>query len=110
MAEYTTPKEVFASLPTRFNKEAAKGMAPTVYQFVLTGDTPMECNVTIENQTCTVQEGKHASPNITITMNGKDYLDMANGKLNPMQAFMGGKFKIAGDMMLAMKMQTLFPQ
>ena len=27
MAEYTTPKEVFASLPTRFNKEAAKGMA-----------------------------------------------------------------------------------
>jgi len=110
MAEYTTPQEVFAAMPGRFNKDAAKGMAPTVYQFVITGDNATDCHVVIENQTCTVQEGKHASPNITVTMNSKDHVDLANGKLNPMQAFMAGKFKVAGDMMLAMKMQTLFPQ
>lgn len=110
MAEFTSPSEVFDNLPGRFNKDAAKGMAPTVYQFDLTGDQATQRHVVIENQACTVNEGKHASPNITITMNSQDYVDMANGKLNPMQAFMAGKFKIAGDMMLAMKMQSLFPQ
>ncbi|MGH7966232.1 MAG: SCP2 sterol-binding domain-containing protein [Candidatus Binatia bacterium] len=110
MAEFTNPKDVFEQMPTRFNKEAAKGMAPTVYQFVLTGGQATEYHVVIENQTCTAQEGKHPSPNITITINAQDYMDMANGKLNPMQAFMGGKLKVAGDMMLAMKMQSLFPQ
>lgn len=110
MAAYTSPTEVFENLPSRFNKEAAKGMAPTVYQFDLTGDNATQRHVIIENQACTVKDGKHASPSITITMNSQDYVDLANGKLNPMQAFMAGKFKIAGDMMLAMKMQTLFPQ
>lgn len=110
MAEFTTPKEVFENLPTRFNKDAAKGMAPTVYQFDLTGDKAAQYQVLIENQTCAVKEGKHDKPNITITVSGQDYVDIANGKLNPMQAFMAGKFKVAGDMMLAMKMQSIFPQ
>lgn len=107
---FTNPKEVFEQMPTRFNKEAAKGMAPTVYQFDISGDAASQYHVVIENQTCSVKEGKHEKPSITISMNSADYLAMANGTLNPMQAFMGGKLKVAGDMMLAMKMQSLFPQ
>ena len=63
---------------------------------------------TIANETIEVKHGKHASPNITITMKEVDYLDMINGKLNGQMAFMTGKLKIAGDMGLAMKMQSLF--
>jgi putative sterol carrier protein len=109
MAEMTTLKEVFEGMQANFNKEAAKGLT-TVYQFDLIGDQVAQYHLIIENETCTLKEGKHTSPSITITVAGQDYLDMANGKLNPQMAFMSGKLRIAGDMMLAMKMQSLFPQ
>lgn len=64
----------------------------------------------IENETCTVKEGKHPAPSITVSMAGQDYLDMVNGTLNPTSAFMSGKLKVAGDMGLAVKMQSLFPR
>src|SRR2546421_12231143 len=63
---------------------------------------------TVANEAIDVKPGKHASPNITITMKESDYLDMVNGKLNGQMAFMTGKLKIAGDMGLALKLQTLF--
>ena len=64
---------------------------------------------TVANETIDVQHGQHAAPNITITMKESDYLDMINGKLNGQMAFMTGKLKIAGDMGLALKLQSLFP-
>lgn len=65
---------------------------------------------TVANEKIDVQTGKHAAPNITITMKENDYLDMINGKLNGQMAFMTGKLKIAGDMGLALKLQSLFQQ
>jgi putative sterol carrier protein len=65
---------------------------------------------TVANEQIDVQTGKHAAPNITITMKEGDYLDMINGKLNGQMAFMTGKLKIAGDMGLALKLQSLFQQ
>lgn len=65
---------------------------------------------TVANEQIDVQPGKHAAPNITISMKESDYLDMINGKLNGQMAFMTGKLKIAGDMGLALKLQSLFQQ
>jgi putative sterol carrier protein len=65
---------------------------------------------TVANESIDVQRGKHASPNITLTMKESDYLDMINGKLNGQMAFMTGKLKITGDMGLALKLQSLFQQ
>jgi putative sterol carrier protein len=41
-------------------------------------------------------------------MAAKDYLDMLAGKLNGQMAFMTGKLRIAGDLGLALKLQSLF--
>jgi len=79
-----------------------------VIQFNLTGDGGGNYYVTIKDGTCTVSEGTHQSPNMTMTMAAQDYVDMITGKLNGQMAFMSGKLKIAGDMGLAMKMQSLF--
>ena len=100
-------KEIFNQMPANINADAAKGMN-SVIQFNLTGDGGGNYYVEIKEGTANVQEGSHASPNMTMTLAASDYVDLINGKLNGQMAFMSGKLKIAGDMGLAMKMQTLF--
>lgn len=95
-------------MPNRFNKEAAKGLN-AVYQFDLSGDGGGKWHVIIKDENCEVKEGPAASPpSITISMTAQDYLDMISGKLNGQMAFMTGKLRIAGDMGLALRMQSLF--
>jgi len=103
----TAVKEIFSQMPTNFNADAAKGMN-SVIQFNLSGDGGGNYHVIIKDGACSVAEGSHASPNMTMTMAAQDYVDMITGKLNGQMAFMSGKLKIAGDMGLAMKMQSLF--
>jgi putative sterol carrier protein len=103
----TSCKQAFDMMPSRFNKEASKGLN-AVYQFDLSGDGGGKWYVVIANEQCQVSEGAHASPNITISMTAQDYLDLVTGKLNGQVAFMTGKLRIAGDMGLALRMQSLF--
>ncbi len=44
----------------------------------------------------------------TVSVDFDDFLKLAQGQLDPMMAFMSGKLKVAGDMSVAMKLQTLF--
>lgn len=67
-------------------------------------------HIIIANETLEDRDGKHPSPNTTITMNQQDFLEMINGRLNGQMAFMSGRLKIAGDMGLALKLQGLFRQ
>jgi putative sterol carrier protein len=109
MAAPASCKEAFDLMPSSFNKEAAKGL-DAVYQFDLSGDGGGKWYVTVKNETCDVKEGTHASPNITISMASQDYLDMVAGKANGQMLFMTGKLRIAGDLGLALRMQSLFQQ
>jgi putative sterol carrier protein len=36
-----------------------------------------------------------------------DFVDMVEGRLNGMNAFMSGKLKVEGDMSIAMKLQSI---
>ena len=100
-------KEIFSQMPNQINADAAKGMN-SVIQFKLGGEGGGNYYVEIKDGTAKVSEGEHASPNMTMTLAASDYVDLIGGKLNGQMAFMSGKLKIAGDMGLAMKMQTLF--
>jgi putative sterol carrier protein len=81
-----------------------------VYQFDLSGDGGGKWYAAIKNDACAVTEGAHASPNITISMAAQDYLDMINGKANGQMLFMSGKLRIAGDLSLALRLQSIFQQ
>ncbi|XP_019878178.1 SCP2 sterol-binding domain-containing protein 1 isoform X2 [Aethina tumida] len=49
-------------------------------------------------------EGK---PNTTLTISDEDFMLLAEGKLNPQTAFMKGKLKVTGNIMLAQKLAPL---
>ncbi|MFT7588585.1 MAG: putative sterol carrier protein [Limisphaerales bacterium] len=57
-------------------------------------------------QTAVSTEDKDAD--CTINMKLEDFNSLMDGSLNPMTAFMAGKFKIDGDMGVAMKLQSIF--
>jgi len=44
----------------------------------------------------------------TISVDKDDFIALASGSLDPMMAFMSGKLKVAGDMSVAMGLQSLF--
>ncbi|KAI8870055.1 sterol-binding protein [Ramicandelaber brevisporus] len=57
----------------------------------------------------TAQEaGKKAD--LTITVNDDTFVDMATGKLNGQKAFLSGKLKVKGNMMLATKLEPVFKE
>lgn len=44
----------------------------------------------------------------TISVDKDDFIKLAGGELDPMMAFMSGKLKVAGDMSVAMGLQSIF--
>jgi len=46
-------------------------------------------------------------PNTTVTVDDGDFVKLAKGELNPQKAFMAGKLKVKGNMMLLQKLQGI---
>ncbi|KAJ8937305.1 hypothetical protein NQ314_011944 [Rhamnusium bicolor] len=55
-----------------------------------------------------VYEGAPESkPSTTLTISDEDFIELAEGKLNAQTAFMKGKLKVTGNIMLAQKLAPL---
>ncbi len=102
-------QEVFDELNTRLRAKSPQQLSTSqgVYQFVLTGEDPGHWYVAVQEGGLSVALGDAENPGVTITMQAEDFKALAAGTLNPMSAFMGGKLQVAGDMGLALKLQTL---
>ena len=104
----TSVKEVFEKMPTVFNAASAAGVN-AVFQFHITGDESGDWYVSVKDNTCEVVEAIHDNPTVSLTMADKDWLAMCNGELDGMSAFMSGKLKATGDIMMAQRIQSIFP-
>jgi len=103
-----TIAELFEQMPSVFNPAAAAGLNKT-FQWNITGDEAGVWAFKINNGQGEVIPGGVEKPDVTFTISDKDWLAITEGKLDGMNAFMTGKLKVSGDMMLAMKLQNLFP-
>jgi putative sterol carrier protein len=105
MQEAKTPKEFFEkTLPQRFKPEKAAGI-DVVVQVTITGTNGGEWNVTIKDQKMEIKEGVASSPNLSLRMAEKDYLDLINGRISAEKAFFAGKVQFKGNITLALKLK-----
>lgn len=96
------------TLPARFVAAAAVGI-DAVFQWDLTGADAVVFHVVIRAQTMQLKLGPHAAPTVCISMATSDFVDVVNGDQNGAQLFSSGRGKLAGDIMLAMKLQNILP-
>ena len=80
-----------------------------MFQFNITGDGGGEWHVIIRDGACQVQEGTHGDPTVTMSMSDETWVGLVNKEVNGMQAFMSGQLKASGDIMLAQRIEQLFP-
>ncbi len=108
MPTATNVKEIFDSMCTRFRPEKA-GSDSATFQFDLSGADGGKYWTHIVNQECSAGEGVPPSePDITVVSGAEDFIKLINGELNAMTAFMQGKFKVQGNMSVALKMLSWF--
>ena len=100
-------RTMMAEMPSAFKPEKAAGV-DAVIQYNLTGEGGSSWWSKIADGACSVQEGTAESPTLTITMVASDYIDMMAGRLDAMAAFMQGKIKAEGDLMLGMRLMSFF--
>ena len=103
-----TIAESFETMVSLFNPAAA-GSTNKTFQWNITGEEAGKYALKVANGTCELINGGVEKADVTFTVADKDWLAIADGKLDAMNAFATGKLKLAGDMMLAMKVQQLFP-
>ena len=95
------------AMKAKFNPSAAAGL-DLVFGFNVT-DEDKFFSLIVKDGTCELQEGENPDANVTLVMDSETLKGIVSGETDGMQAFMGGKLRTEGDMMLAMKLSELFP-
>lgn len=100
-----TPKQVFEEIKKDASRvEGVKG----IFQFKVTGDNGGDWYVDSTGDELVIEQKLHENPGCTFTCTDDDLVAMAKGEMASQMAFMMGKLKVEGDMMLAMQLQKVF--
>jgi putative sterol carrier protein len=94
-------------MPGLFLPAKAQGL-DTVLQLDLSGENGGKWWIKIADGKCEVTAGEASSPAMTLRSTADDLYAVLTGEANAVSSFMQGKIKVAGDMSLALKMQTMF--
>jgi predicted lipid carrier protein YhbT len=102
---------VFRQMPQHFDSKRAAGVNTTV-RWCVTGRADGGTDtyeLQIADNRCRVRHGgSDADPRLTITLDGAEFLKLVTGNSDPMKAYFGRRIMLAGDIMLAAKLQTMF--
>jgi putative sterol carrier protein len=101
-----TLDQAFDGMAAAYNP--AKATREAVFQWDVTTPDGVETYTVQCGETCTVEHAQAESPTVTLGLSLLDFLRLILGQLDGMQAFMGGKLKLSGEIMLAQAMQSWF--
>src|SRR5439155_23226006 len=91
-------------LPRRLRSETVNGLAA---EWELRIDDQV-FTVTVGGHSCQSREGPATAPNTTIWVDGSTWLAIDSGTLTGPEAFLQRRLKLAGNLDLAVRLQTLF--
>lgn len=106
----STPKETFEKIGSAAEQDPEVATSVDgIVQFNVTGEGGGSWVLNLEKGRTTgfVSEGTSPDAKATLTVSADDWSAMFDGELDPMTAFMSGKIKVDGDIMLAMKLQGI---
>jgi putative sterol carrier protein len=103
---------IFWQMPHHIDKERAQGLTAAI-RWQITGRSDGEADVyqlELDDGNCRIIRGPNgAKPaRLTITVDGAEFLRLATGNSEPMQAYFRGRIVLAGDVMMAAKASSLF--
>jgi len=104
----TVLAQVFDAMTERLDPQKAAGQTAVVQWDVNAPDGVHSYQFKVENGAGSWAQGTPDTPRVTLTFSLADFLRFVAGQLDGMQAFMGGKLRLAGDMMFATTLQTWF--
>lgn len=99
-----TPREFFEKeLPSKFDPAKTGGL-DAIIQMNVTGPNGGDWTIILKEKKMEIKEGNHPSPAISVKIADTDFVDLINGKLNAVSAFMSGKIAFKGSMSLGLKL------
>jgi putative sterol carrier protein len=100
-------RELLEAMPAAFLPEKA-GDAKALVQLDLAGEEGGQWVLDVAQGQFQVREEKAPQPDVTVTIDAQDFVALYNNQLNPVQAFMAGKIKVAGNVGLVMQLLNWF--
>ena len=101
---------IFWQMPKQVNTEVAKNMTTTI-RWRITGrpdDGVDVYQLVVDKGQVKTVKGESGDPKLTVTMDAVEFLKLASGNLDPMQAYFKGRIELTGDIMVAAKLAQLF--
>ena len=102
---------MFWQMPKQVDTAAAAGVTTSI-RWVITGRADGGNDIyqlEIENgRARTVRGEEGRDPRLTVTLDGVEFLRLASGNSDPMQAYFKGRIQLTGDIMVAAKMAQIF--
>lgn len=103
-----TCAQILKGMKEAFLPEKAAGQTAVIQYEVRAPDAVHTYQLKIAGGKCEVAQDMSASPRVTLKLALCDFLRLASGRLNGVQAFIAGKLRLSGDMMFAQTMQVWF--
>lgn len=91
-------------------KSTSGGSSARLQQIILSEDGERRYWVKIGDGEVDMGIGDIEDPDVTITQDYETAVAMARSELSPVTAFMSGKLKVGGNMMLLMQLQGAFSE
>lgn len=102
---------IFWQMPKQVDTQQAKGVDASI-RWCLTGRSDGGTDVyqleLAGGKAKVISADSGPEPRLTITLDGVDFLRLVSGNLDPMQAYFKGQIVLAGDIMVAAKLASLF--
>ncbi len=105
MTELLSITRIVQKMPQKFNPENAKGL-DAVIQFLLTDAESFYVHVCPDG--CDSQMGLHDDPSLILHLDQATLTGVINGEVDGMGAYLKGKLRAEGNVMLATKLGKLF--